>query len=92
MKMPSRGRRSHACSNTSCCRACRRSSRCRRRRRCMANSVNRPPTMKKYQLSRLNRGKGQVLRADHQRNEEIAQRGGDRGDEEEEDHHRCRAW
>ena len=33
------------------------------------------------------RGKGQVARADHHGQEEVAQRGRDRRDQEEEDHH-----
>jgi hypothetical protein len=39
-----------------------------------------------YQLKRFNRGKARS-RAEHQRNHEIAQRVGNRGDQEEPDHH-----
>ncbi len=43
--------------------------------------------MYRYQLSKIDAREGQVLGADHQGHQEIAQHGGDRGNQEEEHHH-----
>ena len=45
-----------------------------------------PAMMYRYQLNRLIRGKGKVLGADHDGDEEVAEHRRDRRDEEEEDH------
>ena len=51
-----------------------------------AASVSVPPMTYKYQLSRLIFGKGQVLRAEHDGDKEVAQRCRHGRHQEEEDH------
>ena len=85
MKMPN-AVGDHVRVGIACCKACKTSSRCRRRRRDRPQR-ERAADHVEVPARRLSLRKGQVLRPDHQRHEKIAQHRRDGRDQEKEHHH-----
>ena len=80
-------RQARRCSATiACCRACRRSSRYRRRRPAWPHSVQTAAEHEEVPAQQVEPREGQVLGADHHRQAEIAQHGRDHRHQEEEHH------